>query len=195
MFEPFFTTKEFGKGTGLGLATVYGIVKQHRGWIHVESAVGKGSCFSVHFPVCVRVVGENAPDNPPLPVEGGKETILVVEDEDSVRLLVKMCLKRYGYQVLEARTGPEALAVWEKHREEIVLLLTDLVMPGGLMGTDLAGRLRNDKNTLKVIYSSGYPESVKDSGEQLVEGINFLPKPYVPGKLARVVRDCLLRHK
>jgi hypothetical protein len=193
MFEPFFTTKEFGKGTGLGLATVYGIVKQHRGWIHVESAMGKGACFSVYFPVCLKTDGDNACEKPPSPVEGGKETILVVEDEDAVRLLVKMCLKRYGYHVLEARTGPEALAVWEKNRGDISLLLTDLIMPGGLMGYDLAERLKRDKSALKVIYSSGYQESVKNDGEPLVEGVNFLPKPYIPSKLASLVRECLAR--
>jgi len=190
IFEPFFTTKEIGKGTGLGLATVYGIVKQHNGWIEVESTVGQGTTFKVYFPVCARqemkVDGAKPKETP-----GGDETILVVEDEPALRELVQEILQKKGYRVLEAASGVQALEVWETHKGEIDLLLTDMMMPEGLGGRELAERILQERRDLKVIYSSGYSLEAVSPGADFKEGINFLQKPYDPETLAKTIRDCL----
>ncbi len=192
IYEPFFTTKEIGKGTGLGLATVYGVVQQHRGWIEVYSVPGEGTNFRVFLPVCSRrdpsAVASLAP---PSAASGGQETILVVEDETSLRRLVVKCLSRQGYRLLEAASGVEALDVWGKHRHEIDLVLTDMVMPEGMNGKELVERLVADKPSLKAIYSSGYSLDVTGGDLTLEEGENFLPKPYDPATLAKTVRKRL----
>ncbi len=192
IFEPFFTTKEIGKGTGLGLATVYGIVKQHEGWIDVESQPGCGTTFRIYFPSTSKRA-ENFVTEPlsELPVQGGNETILIVEDEPALRELVSDILKLYGYKVYEAACGPEALKVWEQHKDEIDLLLTDMVMPEGLSGRELAEKLLRDNPRLKIIYTSGYSPGMAGRDVALLEGFNFLPKPYPPVKLAQLVRECL----
>jgi two-component system cell cycle sensor histidine kinase/response regulator CckA len=191
LFEPFFTTKEVGKGTGLGLATVYGIVKQHQGWIEVESELGKGTVFKVYLPASQRSLatrnGKAAPQN----VRGGKETVLLVEDEAGVLSLARGILKGYGYDVLEARSGVEALRVWAQHDTRIDLLLTDIVMPEGMSGLDLAKKLRQEKRDLKVLYSSGYSIEVAGQDFGLTEGMAFLKKPYHSSALALKVRECL----
>jgi PAS domain S-box-containing protein len=191
LFEPFFTTKEFGKGTGLGLATVYGIVKRHQGWIEVQSQVGQGTTFKVYLPPYDQVSDKWAGETEPAAVRGGHETILVVEDEPPVRWTVKNILERYGYKVLEASAGVDALAVWHQHHQEIALLLTDMVMPAGLSGQELAEKFKSQKPTLKVIYTSGY--SVEAAGQGLAEldQVRFLQKPYDAEKLALAVRQCL----
>ena len=192
IFEPFFTTKEVGKGTGLGLATVYGIVKQHEGWIDVESQIGSGTTFRLFFPSTAKRAENIITEPLPAPlVEGGTETILVVEDEPALRELVSDILKLYGYRVYEAGCGPEALRVWEQHKGEIDLLLTDMVMPEGLSGRELAERLLHDNPRLTVIYTSGYSPGMAGRDIALLEGFNFLPKPYPPVKLAQLVRECL----
>jgi CheY-like chemotaxis protein len=192
IFEPFFTTKEVGKGTGLGLATVYGIVKQHEGWIDVESRVGAGTTFRIFFPSTTKpaenVFSERVSE---MPVEGGNETILIVEDEPVLRELVCDILKLYGYKVFTASCGPEAIRLWEQHKNEIDLLLTDMVMPEGLSGRELAEKLLRDNPHLKVIYTSGYSPGMAGRDIALLEGFNFLPKPYPPIKLAQLVRECL----
>jgi PAS domain S-box-containing protein len=191
IFEPFFTTKEVGKGTGLGLATVYGIVKQHQGWIEVTSQPGAGTTFKVYFPASdkpVEIAAEKA--GPEDKVRGGHETILVVEDEPVLRELARMILKDYEYQVLEAATGQEALQVWHKHKGQIDLLLTDMVMPEGMTGRELADKLRREKPALKVIYTSGYSSDVMGH-ENATRDIKFLQKPYPPPELAQLVRECL----
>ncbi len=194
LFEPFFTTKEQGKGTGLGLATVYGIVKQHRGWIDVSSLVGGGTTFKVWFPVDAHGACKAATmASRPAPLRGGTETILVVEDELPVRQLAVRCLEHYGYHVLQAGSGQEALALWHKQRDVIDVLLTDIVMPEGISGCELASRCLADKPGLKVIYSSGYSPDVVSGKLKLVDGVNFLPKPYAPVRLVEVVRRCLDR--
>ncbi|MDB6017959.1 MAG: sensor hybrid histidine kinase [Pedosphaera sp.] len=193
VFEPFFTTKEVGKGTGLGLATVYGIVKQHHGWVEVESELNMGTTFHVFLPSSVEPV-EEAKAETPAPrqaVSGGTETILVVEDEPPVRELVCRILKAYGYQVLEATTGATALEVWREHRDKISLLLTDIVMPDGMTGRDLAEAIQKEKPGLKAIYTSGYSSDIVGKDFILQEGLNFLQKPYQPQKLAIAVRKCL----
>src|SRR5262249_34656307 len=136
IFEPFFTTKEVGKGTGLGLATVYGIVKQHQGWIEVESQLGKGTSFAVFLPRCNETggVAEELPAE--RVVRGGSETILVVEDETAVRELVCNCLSAHGYKILQAESGVSALEVWKQSSDKIDLLLTDLVMPDRINGRE-----------------------------------------------------------
>jgi CheY-like chemotaxis protein len=191
IFEPFFTTKEVGKGTGLGLATVYGIVKQHQGWVEVESEVGKGTTFKVFLPCA----GEAAPvtEAPPAEeiVRGGNETILVVEDEAPVRELVCSLLASHGYNILQAESGVKALQVWQSCKEKVDLLLTDLVMPDRVNGRELAEQLWAERPRLKVIFTSGYSADVVGTDFVLRRGLNYLQKPYHPQKLALAVRECL----
>ena len=193
IFEPFFTTKDVGKGTGLGLATVYGIVDQHRGWINVESKVDEGTDFHLYLPAIGGVNVDSESGAPTTVVRGGTETILVVEDEIPLRVLVRSVLEHLGYRVLEAASGVAALGIWHHQKDQIHLLLTDMVMPHGLSGRDLAKKLLVDKPQLKVIYSSGYSHAVVEADVVLQEGLNFLQKPYHPRKLAAAVRDCLDR--
>jgi CheY-like chemotaxis protein len=191
IFEPFFTTKEFGKGTGLGLATVYGIVRQHQGWIDVRSQPGQGATFDIYLPPAEPA---EAPDDTTAPAAQtlrGTETILLVEDEPPVRWTVRNILERYGYRVLEAGAGVEALAVWHQHHAQISLLLTDVVMPAGLTGQELAETFRSQKPTLKVIYTSGYSLEAAGKALDAIEGVTFLRKPFEASDLARAVRRCL----
>jgi signal transduction histidine kinase/CheY-like chemotaxis protein len=194
LFEPFFTTKEPGKGTGLGLATVYGIIKQHRGWITVDSRLGEGSTLTLFFPGAVKPAlpaSQSRQSQPPISMTPGDETILVVEDEPALRELVVNILELCGYRILHAGTGVEALRVWAAHKNEIHLLLTDMVMPEGMSGRQLAERLQAEKPALKVIYTSGYSPGMAGKDIALLEGFNFLAKPYPPSRLAHVVRECL----
>jgi PAS domain S-box-containing protein len=191
LFEPFFTTKDVGKGTGLGLASVYGIVKQHQGWIEVTSQLGRGSEFHIYLPLLDVCLDANAAAAASAVVAGGDETILLVEDEPALRMLVRDVLRSYGYQIYEANNGPEALQVWEAHGTKVDLLLTDIVMPGGMSGEDLAKKLLADRPLLKVIYTSGYSVDLAGKNLALQPKVNFLPKPYRPTELARMVRDCL----
>lgn len=192
IFEPFFTTKDVGKGTGLGLATVHGIVQQHQGWIDVESQVGEGTTFKVYLPA-----SQNAPTaTPPAPsqagIRGGQETIFVVEDEEIVRTVARDILKLHGYRILEASSGPHALEVWKERKDEIALLVTDIVMPHGINGVDLAQRCRLDRPALKVIFTSGYASPLETHDTVLLEANNyFLQKPYSAHLLARMVREVL----
>ena len=191
IFEPFFTTKAIGKGTGLGLATVYGIVKQHQGWIEVESEVGKGTAINVFLPRCGETT-EAAHDKPAeKPARGGTETILVVEDEAPVRELVCSVLAGHGYRVLQAESGAGALQIWRDRKEHIDLLLTDLVMPDRLNGRELAETLWAEQPRLKVIFTSGYSADAVGMDFVMRRGPNYLQKPYHPHKLALAVRDCL----
>lgn len=191
IFEPFFTTKEVGKGTGLGLATVYGIIKQHHGWIEVDTNEGDGTLFRIFLPATTQLA--EPATNVTLDGEigvGGSETILVVEDEEPLRELVLTILERAGYRVLEASNGSSALEVWRKHRGEIDMLMTDIMMPEGMTGRDLAERILAEEPDLKVLYTSGYPVEVV--GADLAQtGSCFIQKPYQPAALARAVRDCM----
>jgi PAS domain S-box-containing protein len=192
IFEPFFTTKEVGKGTGLGLATVYGIIKQHGGWITVVSELKRGTVFEIYLPAASgKPQHEPTPPAPAVPSQGGNETVLVVEDEPALRELVRNILEFTGYTVLEAPSGRAALNVWQEHREKVDLLLTDVVMPDGVNGRELALRLQGDKPTLKVLYTSGYGTDIVGVDFALREGVNFLQKPYNPKGLADAVRACL----
>jgi two-component system, cell cycle sensor histidine kinase and response regulator CckA len=191
IFEPFFTTKEVGKGTGLGLATVYGVVKQHGGWLEVESQVNQGSTFKVFLPSI-----EDAPAGiclqlPQSGIRGGSETILVVEDEDPVRQLVCDLLAAYGYRVIAAESGVKALELWKECAPKVDLVLTDLIMPDRVNGRQLAERLWAERPGLKVIFTSGYSAEVVGKDFVLNRDINYLQKPYAPDALASRVRDCL----
>jgi PAS domain S-box-containing protein len=190
IFEPFFTTKEVGKGTGLGLATVFSIVQQHQGWIQVNSQPGQGTTFQIFLP---RLPRRSTPVPAPVPepaaMVGGTETILLVEDDEDLRHSLHQCLSQLGYHLLEAATGPEALRLWQQHRHLIRLLITDLIMPGGLTGKELGEQLRQENPQLKVIHISGY--SADSLHQNLPPGIAFLAKPFAAHALARAVRGCL----
>jgi PAS domain S-box-containing protein len=191
IFEPFFTTKDVGKGTGLGLATVFGIVQQHQGWINVYSEVGHGTTFRIYLPSLLQA-GHKEPTSPALEsLRGGDETILLVEDDASLRNSVRIVLARLGYHIFEAHTGFHALEVWHQHRDEIRLLFTDMVMPDGMTGRELAGELLLLNPKLKVIYTSGYSVEFASKEYPLEEGVNFLAKPFEAHKLAQTIRDCL----
>jgi signal transduction histidine kinase len=191
IFDPFFSTKEPGKGTGLGLTTVYSIVQQHRGRIEVQSELGRGTTFQIFFPAFAKKPQPTAAPTAPTEAARGTETILVVEDEAVVRDLAVEILACHGYHVLTAASGVQALEVWAKHCAEIDLLLTDMVMPGGIYGPELAERLRQQNPALSVIYSSGYSPGIAGKDLTLMAGFNFLPKPYQPASLAALVRKCL----
>jgi PAS domain S-box-containing protein len=190
IFEPFFTTKEAGKGTGLGLATVHGIVKQHRGWITVTSETGRGATFRVYLPATRKSQAVPQKGEAMARLPGGNETILIVEDEASLRLLMGNVLQRCGYTVLRAESGVAALKIWNECKQPVHLLFTDLVMPDGMSGFDLADRLHAGHPELKVIFTSGYSARA-GTGVPLVEGQNFLQKPYSSQKLALTVRNSL----
>ena len=191
LFEPFFTTKDVGQATGLGLASVRGLVEQHHGWVEAESCVGQGSTFRVYLPATA------AP--PPAPTAApqaslvrGEGTILLVEDEPMLLKLCGLLLTRCGYTVLTAADGDQALTVWEHHRAEIDLLFTDMVMPGTLNGLQLAQRLRTERPGLKVIVTSGYSaERLGLDEEFAAAAIEYLPKPSAPSLMTQVINNCL----
>ncbi len=192
IFEPFFTTKEVGKGTGLGLATVFGVVKQHQGWIDVESDPGQGASFHVFLPAAAAAApGARQPEAPKSKPRGGTETIFVVEDDAPLRAATQKLLTRNGYTVVEASHGAEALELWAQYRGRVALLLTDLVMPSGVTGQELARQLRLDQPDLKVIFTSGYSAEIAARGIQLQPGQNFVQKPCPPDQLLESVRRCL----
>lgn len=192
IFEPFFTTKDAGHGTGLGLAMVLGIVQQHQGWIELESAVSTGTRLRILLAAVppasaipsIKAVKTEA-------VSGGSETILLVEDEPTVREFAVAVLSSHGYRVLQAGSGVEALEVWQRHGARITLLVTDLVMPNGLSGVELAARLRKEKPALKVVLTSGYAEGTAGGEFHPPADMHFIHKPYKPETLAQIVRTVL----
>ncbi|MFO0745306.1 MAG: PAS domain S-box protein [Myxococcota bacterium] len=192
IFEPFFTTKEVGRGTGLGLATVYGIVRQHQGWIDVDSTVGVGTTFRISFPAreATRVQASQVATPPTL--AHGRETLLLVEDEDAVRRSASAILARAGYNVLQASSAAQALELWAQHKQHIQLVVTDVVMPDR-SGFDLVRALRAEVPRLTVVYSSGYNAHAGGEPEELVEGANYLRKPYGVTALTAIVRAQLDR--
>ncbi len=190
IFEPFFTTKEAGKGTGLGLSTVYGIVKQSGGHISVHSKLGKGTAFSLYFPISENAVEKIGTGKIQLEKFQGKETILLAEDEEEVRSLITKVLKGRGYTELEATNGAEALSLLEQHSGSIHMLLTDLVMPK-MSGPELAERLLKIRPEIKVLYMSGYTDSDSSRKRILSADSVFLQKPFTSSDLTRTVRDAL----
>jgi len=190
LFEPFFTTKEVGKGTGLGLSTVYGITKQHRGWVEVASQLTKGSTFRVYLPALAHAPPV-ALESPAVDVRRGKETILLVDDDKTIRDMIALGLQLYGYRVVEATSGEEALQVWADYTGEIDLLFTDMRMSGGMTGMELFERLKRRKASLKGIVSSGYSDEILEAQELISSKVTFLPKPYDVKTLAHTVRSCL----
>ncbi len=191
IYDPFFTTKEVGKGTGLGLATVYGIVQQHQGWIELETRVGVGTEFRVHFP-CIAGTQAAAPAAGAAGSRGPhSETILVIEDESSVRLTSCSILQSQGYVVLEAASSQAALALWETNRERINLVFTDVVMPGAMTGRDIVERMRRDRPELKALFTSGYSSDLLGRDFVRTSANFFLQKPFGAAELKRVVNECL----
>ena len=192
IFEPFYTTKESGRGTGLGLSTVYGIVKQSGGYIWVYSEPGKGSTFKVYLPRVAEQVEESTPPLAQLEDQRGTETILLVEDEQAVRDLIVTLLSQRGYEVIVARHPAHAEQIAAKFPHEIHLLLTDVVMPG-TSGRELAARIGARRPGIRVLYMSGYTENVITSGGMLEKGLAFLQKPFSPALLSQKVREVLSR--
>ena len=197
IFEPFFTTKKSSDGTGLGLATVYGIVRQVGGWIWVDSAPGKGTCFRLYFPRVVPRVRENGNEMPAVESasrrhkQTGSGTVLLVEDREDVRNLVRAMLEEDGYTVLQAHTAEAAIEVSARFKDSIDLLLTDVVMPG-MAGNELARRLAVPRPAMKVIYMSGYTENAIANQGMPHPGISYIQKPMTSADLSRKVRAALL---
>jgi CheY-like chemotaxis protein len=189
LFEPFYTTKQLGKGTGLGLATVYGIVQQSGGDIRVESAPERGSTFSVYFPAieapaeAVTTPAESAPPR-------GRETILLVEDQAEVRQLAARMLRSLGYGVLVATSGAEALQIVQQQRDQITLVLTDVVMPE-MSGVELARQLQSDAPQLKTLFMSGYADRALAQYGATEAGMPLITKPFGVADLARKLRQII----
>jgi two-component system, cell cycle sensor histidine kinase and response regulator CckA len=193
MFDPFFTTKELGKGTGLGLSTVFGIVRQSGGAIWAQSERGKGTSFSVLLPATdATAYAARAASEPPQErrMLRGSETLLIVEDEEQVRVLARTILRKYGYEVLEARSGGDALLVCEQNRGAIDLLLTDVVLPL-MSGPQLAARVAPMHPSMRILYMSGYTGSSETLQHLHTSGVPFLQKPLTPGRLVSRVREVL----
>src|SRR5437660_2828347 len=190
IFEPFFTTKEKGKGTGLGLSTVYGIVKQSGGYVFAQSEVGQGTTFRIYLPQVEGAADTIGPAKTASTETGGSETVLLVEDEESVRQLVRETLESKGYTVMEAENGEEGLKIAESHNGPIHMMITDVVMPG-ISGRELAKRLMQVRPETKVLYLSGYTEDAIVHQGVLETGTAFLQKPFTLQTLSRKVREVL----
>ena len=192
IFEPFFTTKDAGKGTGLGLATVFGIVKQHRGWIEVQSEAGIGTTMRILLPAADTPAGNAVVDVNVQTISSHRsERILVAEDDEVLRGLTRTVLESHGYRVVTAANGVEAHEIWRTRDEDFALLLTDLVMPGDLDGRNLAELLQFERPMLKVLFTSGYSAAIAGRELHLAQGQWFVQKPWSTEQLLRAVGDCL----
>ena len=190
VFDPFYSTKDRGKGTGLGLATVHGIVRQHNGWIDTRSAPNEGTTFSLYFPRADKSGKRSAVPVEGESISGGSETVLVVEDEELVRTLVCALLTEKGYSVIEAEDGEDAVLRMERHEDPVDLLLTDVVMPK-MGGRELYRRLRETRPALRVLLMSGYTDGLMDRDDVSEPGVSFLAKPFSATSLPRKVRGVL----
>ncbi len=188
IFEPFYTTKDIGQGTGLGLSIVHDVVKQHAGWVEVESVVGEGTTFRVLLPAKQLRVEAVVAVGPSILPRGHDELVLVIEDEVSVRTVLSKTLRRYGYRVLLADNGRKGADLWAAHRFEINLVMTDMILPDGMTGTDLIQRFRAERPELPVILSSGHRRSREDLA---IADVVTLPKPFDMQTLLTVLRHCL----
>ncbi|HRH46712.1 MAG TPA: ATP-binding protein, partial [Pyrinomonadaceae bacterium] len=190
IFEPFYTTKEVGRGTGLGLSTVYGIVRQSGGSIWVYSEPGKGTTFKVYLPRVDEIPQAHKSTTANNLLMNGTETILLVEDEKMVRKITCEILESCGYEVFEAENGSAAFLLYQKHKQNIQLLITDVILPE-MNGSEIANRLLQINPELKVLYMSGYTDNAIVNQGIFNEGINFIEKPFSPDKLRQKVRDIL----
>jgi len=188
IFDPFFTTKEVGKGTGLGLSMIYGIVKQHEGYIDVKSEIGKGTTFNIYLPL-IDSIFEKQKEKASHPPKRGTETILVADDEPAVGSLVKKILEEFGYKVLEARDGEKAIEQFLKHKDDIHLLLLDVIMPKK-NGKEAYDAIRKIKPEVKAVFISGYSDEIIDE-QAILEGLNFIGKPVSPEELLFKIREVL----
>ena len=193
IFEPFFTTKEPGKGTGLGLSIVYGIVKQHQGWIELRSQPGSGTRFEILLPAIPAPVPAAGAPEADVPLQGGTERILLVEDNADIRMITQQLLKKFGYRVWEAGSAQEALDIWRAHASEIDLLLTDNIMPGAGTGRELAEQLHQENPQLKIIFISGYSVDIGGGKADFLDrmGGRFLQKPCPSRTMLETIRTCL----
>jgi PAS domain S-box-containing protein len=191
IFEPFFTTKDVGKGTGLGLATVFGILRQHHGWADVTSELGIGTTFRIYLPRLGGLAGPKASTQAQAATPRGSETILLVEDDADLQLSVQTILSRLGYRILGAPNGAAALDVWRENQHMIKLMITDLVMPGGMTGMELAKHVRKENPNLKVICMTGYSAELAARNAPLCDGLICISKPFQALQLASAVRNCL----
>jgi CheY-like chemotaxis protein len=191
LFEPFFTTKEIGEGNGLGLASSYGIVSQHKGWINVESVLGQGTSFRLYLPLSVKIEAAPVEIAGKLSLKGQNETILLVEDEAALLLVTTKGLTMLGYQVLTATNGEEAFELWEKNRDIIDLVLTDMRMPKGMNGLDLAQKIWQTAPLVKVIIMSGYSTEILRENTANDIGYTFLAKPFAFKVLSQTIRQCM----
>ena len=190
IFEPFFTTKDQGKGTGLGLSTVYGIVKQHDGYIETYSEPGKGTTFKIYLPLYRGVSEEVRKEADIVPIRGGSETILVAEDDAALRKLTSTVLKNYGYSVIEAADGIDAVTKYGENRGIVKLIILDGVMPK-MNGKEAFQEIRMINPTIKTIFASGYAEDTFSKESLSTSGIHFILKPFSPSVLLRKVRETL----
>jgi CheY-like chemotaxis protein len=190
IFEPFFTTKEVGKGSGLGLSVVYGIVRAHGGFLTVESAPGQGSRFDLYLPLTERTASAQEEVTPTRPIQGSNELILLADDEPVVLDLEERVLRMHGYRVLKARNGREALMLYEAHRQEIALLVLDALMPE-LTGIEAARRIRAQDTRARILLTTGYNPEESGLKEIRVENVRVLQKPYTPRQLVEAIENIL----
>jgi CheY-like chemotaxis protein len=189
IFEPFFTTKEVGRGTGLGLAMVYGIIKQHNGFVEVESEVGLGTTLKIYLPIVQGATKETQPVDLPA-VKGGTETILVAEDDETVRKFITSILTQFGYSVIQAENGEDAVKKFMANRGAVKLLLLDVMMPKK-NGKEVYDKIRIFEREIKALFLSGYPADTMNQKGLLEKGLNFIHKPMTMNDLLRKVRAIL----
>jgi CheY-like chemotaxis protein len=189
IFEPFFTTKEVGKGTGLGLAMVYGIIKQHDGYINVYSEPGRGTTFRIYLPL-IQAEAEEIKPEAIQPIETCTETVLLAEDEDVIREFIKKLLEEYGYKVITAVDGQTAINEFKAHKNKIQLLLLDVIMPNR-NGREAYEEIKKIRPDIKVLFMSGYPADIIQKHDIIERGFAYIEKPASPTKLLRKIRDIL----